>query len=119
MTEQSVSSPRLASASLGDPKETVRPANLPAGDSSYPSGHVMNDADPQRLNEIHSRMRRIVGHKELSPRQWKSLWTLIAEATGRKECPFCDVLPTMGATMMDQIFSEELNPCGIKPRTPG
>jgi hypothetical protein len=82
MTEQSVSSPRLASASLEDPKETVRPANLPAGNQSYPSGHVMKDADPQRLNEIHAKMRRIIGHNELSPRQWKTLRTLIIEATG-------------------------------------
>jgi hypothetical protein len=107
MDEQSVSSLRLASASLEDPKETVRPANLPAGNPGYPSGHVMNDADPQRLSEIQSKLRRIVGHKELSPRQWRSLWTLIAEATGRKECPFCDVLPTIAPPWMDEIFSKE------------
>jgi hypothetical protein len=65
----------------------------------------MSDADQERLNEIHSRMRRIVGHKELSPRQWKSLWALLAEATGRKECPFCDLLPERAATMMGEIFN--------------
>jgi hypothetical protein len=89
MTEQSVSSLRLASASLEDPKETVRPANLPAGNPGYPSGHVMNDADPQRLSEIHSKLRRIVGHKELSPRQWRSLEALTRAATGHDACPFC------------------------------
>jgi hypothetical protein len=99
MVEQLVSSVRLASASLEDPKETVRPANLPAGDQSYPSGHVMNDADPQRLNEIHAKMRRIIGHRELSPRQWRTLRSLIVEATG--------TVPTTLDELFGDLFSSK------------
>lgn len=64
----------------------------------------MSDADQERLNEIHAKMRRIVGHKELSTRQWKTLWALLAEATGRKDCPFCDHIPEH-STMMGEIFN--------------
>jgi hypothetical protein len=49
------------------------------------------NADQARLNEIHSKMRRIVGHKEqLSSKQWRSLRALIQAATGSRTCPFCD-----------------------------
>jgi hypothetical protein len=53
----------------------------------------MTDADPQRLNEIHAKIRRIVGHNELSPKQWTTLRTLIIEATGPMPTTLNELFP--------------------------
>jgi hypothetical protein len=39
----------------------------------------MNDAEQQRLDEIRAKLRRIEGHKKLSPKQFDSWLVLNAE----------------------------------------
>jgi hypothetical protein len=59
------------------------------------------NADQARLNEIHSKMRRIVGHKEeLSAKQWRTLEALARAATERPGCPFC----SRTTDLLDEIF---------------
>jgi hypothetical protein len=52
----------------------------------------MNDAD-QRLDQIRAKIRRINGHKELSPKQWQSLKALVQESEA-----------LTGGSSVDEIF---------------
>ncbi len=42
----------------------------------------MNDADQQRLDQIRAQLKRISGHKVLSPKQMESLKATSAAAQG-------------------------------------
>jgi hypothetical protein len=53
----------------------------------------MTDVDEQRLEQIRAKIRRIDGHKELSPKQFESLRALVQEAES-----------LTGGSSLDEIF---------------
>jgi hypothetical protein len=79
MTEQPDGRLSAKAESLADktPRPAVRPTeSSPAEIHRYPKS-AMNDA--QRLDELRAKLRRIEGHKSLSPRQEQAAIEIIRE----------------------------------------